>query len=74
VERLNDASLSFFIFFSQDDIFMALALWRRLRWCVRERRQLIEPLTATTYAGPSAFTINIGAEAQTASLQSAANP
>jgi hypothetical protein len=25
-ERLNDASMSFFIFFSQDDIFMARAV------------------------------------------------
>jgi hypothetical protein len=26
-------SWSFFVFFSQDNIFIALALWRRLRWC-----------------------------------------
>jgi hypothetical protein len=38
VERLVNDSWSFFVFFSQDGIFTALALWRRLRWCVRERR------------------------------------
>jgi hypothetical protein len=31
VEQLVDAAWSFFIFFSQEGIFMALALWRRLR-------------------------------------------
>jgi hypothetical protein len=36
---LDDASWSFFVFFSQDGMFMALALWRRSQWCVRERRQ-----------------------------------
>jgi hypothetical protein len=74
VEGLDDASWSFFVFFSQDGTFMALALWRGLRWCVRERRQLIKPLMATTRAGPSAFAINTGAEAQAASLQSTTNP
>jgi hypothetical protein len=72
-ERLIDASWSFFIFFSQDDIFMALALWKRLRWCVREQRQLIKAWAATVRAGDSAFTINMGAEAQAAWLELAAN-
>jgi hypothetical protein len=36
-EQLVDASWSFFIFFNQDGIFMVLAIWRRLRWCMRER-------------------------------------
>jgi hypothetical protein len=30
VSRLDDASWSFFVFFSQDDIFMALALWEEV--------------------------------------------
>jgi hypothetical protein len=37
VPRLDDELWSFFVFFIQDGIFMALALWRRLRWCMRER-------------------------------------
>jgi hypothetical protein len=32
MERLDDASWSFFVFLSQDNIFMVLALWRRLKW------------------------------------------
>jgi hypothetical protein len=39
MERLVDTSWSFFVFFGQDGIFMALDLWTRLRWCVREWRQ-----------------------------------
>jgi hypothetical protein len=30
VPRLDDASWSFFVFFSQDGIFMALALWEEV--------------------------------------------
>jgi hypothetical protein len=30
VPRLDDASWSFFVFFSQDGIFMALALWKEI--------------------------------------------
>jgi hypothetical protein len=70
VERLDNALWSFLLFFSHDGIFMALAMWRRLWWCVRERRQLIKPWAAHACVGPSAFTINVGAEAQTSSRQS----
>jgi hypothetical protein len=76
VERLVDTVWSFFVFFSQEGIFMALALWRRLRWCMWERRQrapAYKSWEATARPGPSAITINADAEAQAASLESAAS-
>jgi hypothetical protein len=79
VPQLDDASWSFFVFFSQDDIFMALALalWEEVavvcagssaRAC-----QLIKRWAATARTGPRAFAINAGTEAQASSRRSVAS-
>jgi hypothetical protein len=75
--RLDDTSWSFFVFFCQDDIFMALALalWEEVAVVCAgsgaRARQLIKFWAATTRAGPRAFTINAGAEAQASPHRSA---
>jgi hypothetical protein len=60
VERLDDASTSFFVFFSQDNIFMAWVLedLAVVSGSDASTRQLIKPWAATARAGPSAFAIN----------------
>jgi hypothetical protein len=77
VPRLDDASWSFFVFFSHDNIFMELALWEMVAGgCdasgVRAS-QLIKHWAVTAHAGPRGFAINIGAEAHAPSRRSAAN-
>jgi hypothetical protein len=67
VERLDDASASFFAFFRHDDIFMA---WAMGDFCSSVcgnggcACQLIKAWAAIARAGPRAFAINVGAEAQ----------
>jgi hypothetical protein len=70
VLRLDDASWSFFIFFSQDNIFMASYVGRDCGGVCGSgtgARQLIKCWATTAQAGPRAFAINTGAEAQTSS-------
>jgi hypothetical protein len=81
VPRLEDASWSFFVFFSQDNIFMALvlvlALWEEVAGgcdtSSARASQLIKRWTATAHAAPRGFDINTGAEAQASSRRSSAN-
>jgi hypothetical protein len=67
----------FFVFFSQDDIFMALALVLAGRGEGRDGSgahadQLIKRWVATARAAPRGFAINAGAKAQASSRRSAA--
>jgi hypothetical protein len=79
VPRFDDASWSFFVFFSQDDIFMALALalWEKVAGgCDASGvhvSQLIKHWAATAHAAPRGFAINADAEAQASSRRSAAS-
>jgi hypothetical protein len=81
VPRLDDATWSFFVFFSQDDIFMALALalalWEEVaRECdasSARTHQLMKCWAATAHATPRGLAINTGAEAQALSRRSAAS-
>jgi hypothetical protein len=75
MERLDDASVSFFVFLSQEDIFMGSSCGGSCSGACgsdASAHQLIKPWAATARAGPCAFSINAGAEAQTSSRQSAA--
>jgi hypothetical protein len=78
VPRLDDASWSFFVFFSHA-IFMvlALALWEKVAGGCdasgARASQLIKRWAATARAAPRGFAINADAEAQASSRRSAAN-
>jgi hypothetical protein len=80
VPWLDDASWPFFVFFSQDGIFMALALalWEEVAGrggsdgSGARASQLINNWAATARAVPRGFSINAGAEAQASSRRSAA--
>jgi hypothetical protein len=76
MERLDDASTSFFVFFSQEDIFMGAGCEGFCGGACgsdASARQLIKPWAATARTGPRAFAINTDAEAQLSSRQSAAS-